>query len=267
MDIPIESVASSFLEISSEQRLNILINLKEKETTITGMAKILDATVPEVHRNFTRLVKVGLIEKNNDGTHRLTEYGKVVCFQLPTIAFMSKNKKYFQGHNFGDLPPKFMQRIGTLSNSKIINGYVKVSEKWNDIYKNAEKFIHNVLVEVSYDPELMKILQEKMKKKIPISSVFSDNAIITKGRKKSITEKDLKEFVEDNVLRRRMKKDVTVSVILNEKEAGICFPTPEEADLGKMFYSSDPQFHEFCMDYFEYCWQKSGRFQEDKLRE
>jgi predicted transcriptional regulator len=231
------------------------------------MARILDATVPEVHRNFTRLVKVGLIAKNTDGAYRLTEYGKVVFFQVPTIAFMSKNKTYFKGHSFGDLPPKFIQRIGSLSNSKIINGYVKVSEKWNDIYKNAEKFIHNILVEVSYEPELMKILQEKMEKKIAINSIFSDNAIITKGRKKSIKENDLKRFVEDGVLVRKMKKEITVALILNEKEAGICFPTSEETDLSKMFHSSDPEFHEFCMDYFEHCWQRSGRFQEDKLRE
>lgn len=266
MDFPTEDIASSFLEISSEQRLNIIINLNEKEINISSMAKILDATVPEVHRNFTRLVKAGLIAKNIDGGYRLTEYGKILHFQLPTIVFMSKNQKYFQGHNLGDLPPKFIYRMGSLADSKIVNGFVKVSEKWNDIYKNAEKFIYNILVEVSYEPELMKILQEKMKKKIPISSIFSDSAIITKDRKKSIEGLDMKEFVDNDILSRKMKKGVVVSLVLNEKEAGISFPTLQgEADFSKMFYSSNPEFHEFCVDYFKHCWQNSGRFQEDKL--
>ena len=86
VDFSTEDIASSFLEISSEQRLNILFNLKKKETNISSMAKVLDATVPEVHRNFTRLVKAGLIAKNNDLSYRLTEYGKVVSLQVPTIA-------------------------------------------------------------------------------------------------------------------------------------------------------------------------------------
>lgn len=268
MSIPIEYAASRFLEISSEQRLSILLNLKEKEANISGIAKILDATVPEVHRNFTRLLKAGLVSKNTDGTFRLTEFGRILCLQIPTIVFMSKNQKYFQGHSLGELPPKFIQRAGALSNSKIINGYVKVLEKWNSVYKNAEKFICNILLEVSYEPEIMKVLQEKMEKKIPIRSIFSESVIIAKGRDKSMKENDMTKFVKDGILLRKMKNNVTIALILNEKEAGICFPTSDgETDLGKMFYGDDPEFHEFCVDYFEHCWQNSGSFQESKIKE
>lgn len=74
MNKDIENVANGFLELASEQRLNILLKLQNEKLTITEMAKQLDATVPEVHRNFSRLVKKGLIEKTTDGGHELTPY-------------------------------------------------------------------------------------------------------------------------------------------------------------------------------------------------
>jgi predicted transcriptional regulator len=67
MELPVEKIAENFLEVASEQRLHILIYLNEQKISISNVAKKLDATVPEVHRNFTRLTKSGLISKNVDG--------------------------------------------------------------------------------------------------------------------------------------------------------------------------------------------------------
>jgi len=33
-----------------------------------------------------------------------------------------------------------------------------------------------------------------------------------------------------------------------------------------MFYGDDPIFHEWCLDYFRYCWENSQVFLEKKLR-
>ena len=55
-----EKIASDFLELASEQRLNILKNLSENHLSISKLAKLLDATNPEVHRNVGRLSKSGL---------------------------------------------------------------------------------------------------------------------------------------------------------------------------------------------------------------
>jgi len=54
-----EKIAENFLELSSEQRLKIIFRLMKKKSNISSMAKELDATSPEVHRNFTRMLKVG----------------------------------------------------------------------------------------------------------------------------------------------------------------------------------------------------------------
>ena len=267
MRLAIEKIAEGFLEVASEQRLNILVCLNEEKISISNMAKKIEATVPEVHRNFTRLTKSGLIEKNVDGFFHLTTLGEIMISQIPAIGFVSKNNQYFRQHFFGDLHSKFIHAIGALSDSQVITGYVKVSEKSKQIYKNAEKFINNILVEASYSSDLMEIIEEKLGKKVTINSIFSDSAIVTSERKASISKLNIDKFIRNNTLSRKMKKNVKITLIMNEKEAGICFPTTEnEVDLGKMIYSSNPEFCEWCIDYFKHTWESSGSFQETKLQ-
>jgi len=59
---------------------------------------------------------------------------------------------------------------------------------------------------------------------------------------------------------------VSIVVLLNEKESCLIFPNQSgEPDMREMFYSIDPEFHEWCLDYFEYCWKNSTSFQESKI--
>lgn len=243
MNYQYESAANYFLELASEQRLSILFKLLEEKSKISVIAKELEATVPEVYRNFERLVKAELIMKDADGNYHLTTYGKTVCNQIPSLVFVSQNRKYFKNHDFGDMPKKFIQRIGALSSGQHIKGFVKVLEQWKDIYNNANEYIFNILSEVSYTPDLIEPLVAKLKKGVKVNSIFSESAIIPKERKKILDTIDFKKYIEKDLVERRMKKDVKVVSVLNEKEAGIMFPAIDgEADMSEMFYSIDPTF-------------------------
>jgi len=266
MTISTDNIAAEFLELASEQRLNIIQNLDKKNYTISGMAKELGATAPEVHRNFSRLTNSALIAKNVDGTYTLTLFGQTVCRQIPWMVFLLSNKKHFAEHNYDGMPEKFVHRIGELSNSKIISGYVRVLETWNNIYKNAEKYIYNILVDVSYNSDLVENLIRKLESNVKIQSIFSEYAIVSEDRLKILKEKNFKKFIMDDMLKRRMKKDVKIIVVMNELEATVSFPSNKnEVDLSQMFYSKDASFHEWCLDYFDYSWKTSKSFQESKL--
>jgi predicted transcriptional regulator len=263
-----EQIASEFFEVGSEQRLSIILHLNEKAWSISRLAKELEATITEVHRNFVRLQKAGLILKNVDGTYHLTLFGKNICSQVPAHQFLNDNKKYFETHDFGDLPQKFFLRIGCLSDSKLISGYTKVSEKWKSIYSNANEYIKNILVDIPYSSDLMEILISKLNKGISINSIFTETAIIPEERKTNLPKFNLKKFIEQEMLKRKMIKSVKVVVVLNEKEAGISFPTTNgEVDLSKMIYGSTPEFHEWCFDYFKHYWELASSFQESKLEQ
>ncbi|MGI0010281.1 MAG: helix-turn-helix transcriptional regulator [Nitrosopumilaceae archaeon] len=261
-----ENAANDFLELASEQRLNILFNLMSHKSKISAMAKELEATVQEVHRNFERLADAGLIKKDNDGYYQLTTYGKTICTQVPDLIFVSKNRKYFEDHDFGDIPMKFIQRIGALAAGQHIKGFVKVLEQWKEIYKNADEYIFEILSEVPLD--LIEPLIARVKKDIKFNYIFSESAVVPKGRKQLLEKIGFKKLIEKGLVERKMKKVVQVVVVLNEKEACVMFPTIEgDADMREMFYSKDHLFHEWCLDYFRYCWHGSDIFQESKLKE
>ena len=261
-----ESAASDFLELASEQRLNILLKTLSKRSKISEMAKELGATPQEVHRNFERLVRSDLIVKDTDGLYSLTTYGKVVCSQVPSFAFFSTNKKYFKNHDFGNIPEKFVHRIGELGGGQHLKGFTKVLERWQTICKNADQYIYGILFEEPL--ELIEPIVRKAEKGIKIESIFSESAIIPSGRKNIIDKLGVKKLVEKGTIERKMKNDVTTGVLLNEKEACVMFPKiTGEVDIGETFYGSDASFHEWCLDYFRYCWYGSKVFQESKIRE
>jgi len=241
-----DKIASEFFEIGSEQRLSIILHLNEKDWSISPLSKKLEATITEVHRNFGRLQKAGLILKNLDGTYRLTVFGKLICSQIPAIAFVSDNRKYFENHNFGNLPTKFHHRVGELYEQKRIKGFVRILEKWKEIQMNATQYIYNILTN--------------------IHTIFAENAIVPEERKTIFKIKNFNKYVKEDLLVRRMIDKVSVVVILNEKEACIMFPNLDgQPDMSEMFYSVDPQFHEWCLDYFNHCWDNSSSFKENKL--
>ncbi|MBT8251369.1 MAG: winged helix-turn-helix domain-containing protein, partial [Nitrosopumilus sp.] len=93
-----DETANYVLDLASPQRMQILFKLLEKNSTPTSLAKEIDATKQEVHRNFTRLEQSGLIEKKTDGKYTLTTFGKIVCTQVPSLVFISQNRKYFEDH-------------------------------------------------------------------------------------------------------------------------------------------------------------------------
>jgi len=266
LDFKTQEIAKELFELASEQRLEILFRLHRGNSTISVIAKELGATMPEVFRNFDRLVKAGLIEKITDGSYHLTLFGETMYTQIPSIVFVSHNKKYFEKHHFGDLPKKFIQRIGALYLGEYLKGFVKTQERWRNIHKNAQEFIYNILPEVPYTSEIIDIVETKAKKEIPIHSIFSETTIIPEDRKKIFKKHDFQKFIENGVIERKMTKDLKVAVLLNEKEACIMFPTKDdEVDMGEMLFSAEPEFHEWCLDYFKHCWQKAGSFQESKL--
>jgi predicted transcriptional regulator len=261
-----EEAANNFLELSSQQRLHIIFRLLEKKSRVTSMAKELDATAQEVHRNFARLEDGGLIAKDMDGFYSLTTYGKTICSQIPSIIFLSKNRKYFEDHNFGDIPPKFIMRIGQLANSECVKGVTKILEQWKSIYKNANKYIYEMLTEIPLD-----IIEPKVKsieKGAKLNYILSESAIVPKGRRKLLQKLNFDGLIEKGLVERKMNKTIQTVMVINEKEASLSFPKIDgEPDITETFYSTDPMFHEWCLDYFRYCWYESEPFQESKLKE
>ena len=261
-----EKVSDFFLELASLQRLNILFKLLERNRKrIEPLAKELGATKQEVHRNLVRLEESGLITKEKDGKYSLTTFGRTMCVEIPSILFLSEHHEYFKEHDFGDIPLKFVMRAGQLAIGSHVKGITKTLQKWKSVYKNANEYIYEILSEIPED--LFDPLVNKIKSGIKFEYIVSESAIVPEGRQEILKKSGFYELMKSGLVERKMQKSVHVVVVLNEKEACVFFPKRGEADLTEMFYSDQAIFHEWCLDYFRYCWYNSGTFQEDKLKE
>ena len=144
-----EKVSDYFLELASLQRLNILFKLLERNRKrIEPLAKELGATKQEVHRNLIRLEASGLITKEKNGKYGLTTFGKTMCVEIPSILFLSQHNEYFQDHDFGSIPLKFVMRAGQLATGSHIKGITKTLQKWKSVYSNANEYICEILSEI-----------------------------------------------------------------------------------------------------------------------
>jgi len=223
----------------------------------------------EVHRNLNRLMETGLIKKDSQGTFTLTTFGNTILKQIPTYDFLSRNKEYFSEHTLGDIPMKFIQRIGALTNSEYIPGMVAAIELWKELYNNSTKYIYGMLPQIPLD--LIETIIPKIKDGgVKFSYILPQKAVVPRKRTDLLKNAGFQDLLKKGSVERRMVDRVPVGVVLNEKQATLMFPTfkGDTADMNSMFYSKDDLlFHEWCLDYFRYCWYGSKSFDESKLQE
>ncbi|MBA4453267.1 MAG: helix-turn-helix transcriptional regulator [Nitrosopumilus sp.] len=264
MNHNLEDYAKYFLEVSSEQRLKIIQLLSQKEYRLSELAKKLDATTPEVHRNLDRLEKSGFIMKNPSGNFELTTLGQMVLGLIPNLAFVIENKKYFLEHPINSIPHKFVSRFGELYECKKLQSYVDVFEYWKNIYENSEQYIYNILYDVPYFDDFTKPIHEKLSQGVKIKSIFYEKAMVSSTRGEVV--KKLKKFIDSGDIQRMMTRKIGAAVILNEKQSCLIFPNTEgKLDAGYAFVGEDFLFHQWCFDYFNYSWYNATPFVEKRL--
>jgi predicted transcriptional regulator len=277
--IPMENTGSifeeserTFIELSNSQRLQIINALRNSRMNLTLIAKHLGITMQEAHRNFNRLMDAGIVTRDSSGSYSLTTFGNTIITQLPSINFLSKNKNYFSDHYFADLPMKFVQRIGSLDNSKFIQGLVAVIEEIKELYRHSEEYIYGMIPQVPLD--LMEVaVKTVMDCKIKFNYILPKNAVIPRKGKDFLNEINYQELLKSGSIERKMIDEVKVSVVLNEKKSLVMFPSiKSETDMNAAFSSgmdkdNNKLFHEWCLDYFRYSWLDSKPFDNSKLRE
>ncbi len=258
-----ESIASYFLELASEQRLQILSQLSKKPSRINAISKKLHVTPQEIHRNLDRLGHAGMVRKGLGDHYMITTFGNVMLSQMSLVSFLTKNKKFFEDHDLADLPTKFTKRLGVLEGCQHIKGVTSVLERWRSIYSNADEYVFDILSESP--PEMMSPLLKRIAKGVPYRHIISRELQEPEDRTKTLEKMNYYKFIEDKKIHRKEHSSVSVILLINEKEAGVVFSTSNrEPDLRHMFYGKSLGFHEWCLDYFEHIWKKSKKISRTK---
>jgi predicted transcriptional regulator len=266
------NMAEIFVELASSQRLSIIFSIHHQRLNLSTLAKSLNLTIQEVHRNTNRLIDTGLVEKNSEGIFLLTTFGNAIIRQLSIFDFLSSNKDYFSDHFLGNIPMKFIQRIGALNGGKFISGIVSIIESWKRLYNESNEFIYGILPQIPL--ELIQAVIPKIKNEgVKFNYILPHNAIVPKIRDDLQKSSGYTELLKRGVIERRMMNKIEVAIVLNEKQATVMFPTlKDQIDMNYMFLSNNIKtnnglFHEWCLDFFRYCWNHSKSFDERKLIE
>ncbi len=263
---PSNSLSEVFMELAGESRYAILLLLQEKKWKSAQMAKELNLTIQETHRNTVRLAEAGLIKKESEGSFSLTPYGRILVSQLAPFGFLNKYKDYFAEHFPVDLPVKFIQRMGSLRNCELIQGNFAIVDKWISIAQEAKEYLRIITSQIP--PEFFKQKVSSAKKGTKVFLIHGKNTIAPKGFKKELTGSSLRNLISEGVYKRKMVEKVQTMMVLNEKRGTLFFPNLKgETDMYYSFISENSEFLEWCVDYFEYVWEKAGTYDASKIRE
>lgn len=255
-----------FWELASELRYSIVLELQKQSLKPTELAKKTGQAIQEIHRQCDRLEKIGLIKRQARGELSLTPIGQMILEQFSFFRFLFKNKKYFEDHFTGALPTQFIQRLGSLEDCQLLEGTFAIMERWKKISKEAKKFLRFISVQVSLD--VFKLGVASAKKGTRVSLIHGKNTIYPKGSKKELTSPTVKDLIEKQLYERKMVDTIDVVVVFSEREGTVIFPnTKGMTDVNYTFAGNDPQFLEWCNDYFAYEWKKAVVWNISKMRE
>ena len=243
--------------LSNGTRFKILDFCNKEACSVNQIANSLKLPQHVINKQLNLLVNESLIEKNSKEYH-LSSYGKLIFKKCSSISFLERNQKFFEDHDFCDIPSSFLQRIGALEESRLVVGAHIMYSYWTRICKEAKRYIYCIF---SYPPILVS---EPIKQQI--DSGLEVRLLFARGTKVLETN----EFVQnlrlnqhtsyENLYKRRVDK-VLPSLVLTEKECTLMFPDGRgSTDFHANFVSKDIEFCKWCLDFFNSEWDNAEPF-------
>jgi predicted transcriptional regulator len=259
-------VSDLFMELASHARFLILMSLSRTPARMSSLAREFDTTVQEVYRNLNRMIKAELVRRH-EGIFYITEYGRMVLNQISYFVFLKRYSAFLESHSLieSGIPSKFLHRIGSLGNCRIVNSETAVFQHLKKLESSAD---HTLKVMVAQGwPEEGQIFIEKAGAGVSIFLIVGHNTIIPKN----VTERigpSIEKLTSQGLFSRGMLEKVGAAVyIADNKQAALMFSGEKgEVDMSILLSSDDPLFCEWCSDLFDYFWQHSKPFDASKLK-
>lgn len=233
-----EEIENFFIEMSNENRLNILFLLDKKKLNLTQIALESGQSLAEASRNLARLRNKKFVRRDSNGCYHLSNIGLATLCLLPGIGFLIKNKEYFLHHSFVSIPNALFVRIGELSNTSRVKGFISLVDLIESCILKAEKKIFIMGEQIPL--KNANQIEEKVNRGVQFSSLFpEDYAIPIKFEGNYINHA--------NKIRYLSKIDIFI--LLTEKETIIALPdNSNKIDYNDAIYGKDRLSLEWCED-------------------
>jgi predicted transcriptional regulator len=242
----LEEVGRLFYELSSESRLGILRKLQTKNLKMKEIAQSLDLTETEAFRQLQRLSEARLVQKQLDGTYRLTTYANLVLNTASPLDFISKFKEYFLEHDALSLPHEFRARLKELSGGKLNPVMIETFNKVAIMLKNAHERI-DATIEVGSDLHL-QIMMQRLEEGVRVRWLTQES-FIEKSRSMLLAARKIPEI--------RVTSRILTHIYQTEKEAAVCFRNIDGTFDYITFFSKDSEFLNWSSDLWVHGWEKA----------
>ena len=255
-----KNLCNLLFELSSEDRLLILLQLIKKPSKIAHISKKLDFTVQETSRNFSRLKEANLICRLGDGSFELTAYGENALNLLPGFKLLSKHTEYFTTHTLSRLPHEFFCRIGDLVDCNYTGDVMLTFFEAEKMMDEAEEFLW--LLSDQHLVSAVPYLKNALEKNVKVKIILPSDLPFPKGYFEQEAVKEYytvgKKARRDGRLEERWVERVDSAVGVSNKLKGrVFFPTLEGHFDYRGFTVVDELSHKFCKDLFEYYWKRA----------
>ena len=244
-DLGIEKL---FFELASESRLSILRELQKENLKMQEIARRIDVTATEAFRQLERLSAALLVQRQPDGTFALAEFGKLVLQLSSSLEFVSKHKDYFSTHDVMRLPTQFINRIGELSQAKLVMDTVENLNSSERAFTESEQYSWG-MAEGTIPENMAPIMKERLQKGVKMRFIIPETRL----------QVDINPSARVKNMEARSLSEIPAIVVLTEKLAGICFRQVGGRVDYAGFFGNDPTFLNWVKDLFLYYWDRGKR--------
>jgi predicted transcriptional regulator len=245
--VTIERLNRLFFELSSPERIDMMLELKKKSLKLSGVSRKMDLTVTESSRHLQRLREAKLIQKDTEGYFSVSPFGDLILSLISPLNFVTKNQKYFLEYDISPLPCEFVSRMGELLEGEIGGDIFSNLEYLEQELRKADKFIWIQTDQIFKN--LIPIVAEKIEQPFDFRFI-SPQEVMPPDSKAPLPS------TTPNVKKRSLPK-VDIVIVVTEKTAGFCLPDRNGKLDYRNLHGNDPKFLKWCQDLFLHYWERA----------
>jgi predicted transcriptional regulator len=260
----LETFNSLLFELSSVDRLDIILLLKKTPLKLSHLSGKLGLTVQETSRNVERLAEAKLIAKDVDALFHLTPYGEETLSQLLGLRFLFKNREYFTTHTTNELPRQFESSLGMLENCEPIKDVMVAFRNVEEMISKAKEHVWILTNQIlaSTIPYLVSALERDAEFRLIMQKDYTP----TKSIIDLVSNPAFAKAARNHKMDFRFLDKIPIFICLSEKEvSALAFPDIN----GKLDYigfkSERNEILEWSQGIFDFYWNKASKQIPDQL--
>ncbi len=253
-----ETFNSLLFELSSVDRLDIMLLLKKTPLKLSHLSGKLDLTVQETSRNVERLADAKLIAKDVDALFHLTPYGDETLSQLSGLRFLFKNREYFTTHTTIELPRLFESSLGLLENCDPVKDVMIAFRNVEEMISRAEEHVWIITNQIlaSTISYLISALERGAEFRLMMQKDYNP----TKSIHDLISNPAFAKAARTHKMDFRFLDKIPIFICLSEKEvSALGFPEISGKPDYTGFKSEKNEIIEWSKGIFDFYWNKASK--------